>query len=753
MVSNWIRLVKNNLVNSIGIFIIVLLTVFLGTIFLESNQNLNDYLNKLEKGNVEDFSFYPNVSSSDLKKVKNDYPKALNNKVKELSAKYKFDYEKVNYKVINENDKIFRLYSSKRTINQLSVEKGELPKQNQIGVDFNYAKENNIKVKDTLTIKGKDYIVSGICVFPDQLYPIVDNTGILYDKTSQAIIAFSQDDYAKIDTKENVYFAGTFLNKDNDTKAMESDSDYNFVTSSDENMQIYSSINSQKVMNIIIMSFSMGILGMITLLIIVITITRQIKSELPNLGVLKALGYNNRELSVKYLAYFFIIFIPAITGYLLGHIVTPNFYEIICSRFEIPYINNQINVINLIVFSVCPAVFAAIVGYITSVLCLRKPALNLIKEFNVSKNGRLIKRKNEKIKVDQYLKGVKNTLLYSNILLLIFVVFGGFALGVQIQFAYTTYNMTSNISDKVLDGMNYKSDVRYLNSIGDDLDKNNLYYYSKSGKFKFTSGETSSLYDIRAIGEGDEKLLELYDKKGDKINLSKEKGLIINQLMALQNNLKIGDKVEFVSGDEVIKTSISNITQSTYGTSIYMNQDLALKDKIISKVVYNGKYTNQLVPYDSDVHMSISNIDNIKETINQSNSLYVILSIMLFVFGLVVGATVLLLSIYGAITNYKKYIAIMKICGYTEKECSYTAIDGYRKVSLLGFLISIPYSFILCTVMFNIISKNSDMLYPVNFNIKSVAICFVLTLILTESIIMLTKKQISKISFKEIMEH
>ena len=88
-----------------------------------------------------------------------------------------------------------------------------------------------------------------------------------------------------------------------------------------------------------------------------------------------------------------------------------------------------------------------------------------------------------------------------------------------------------------------------------------------------------------------------------------------------------------------------------------------------------------------------------------------------------------------------------------DKECRYTVISGFRNVSIFGFLISIPYTMGLCYMMFDIISKNSEILYPVDFNIKTVGICFILTVILTELIILIIRNKIKKISFREIMEN
>lgn len=754
MKNRWLRLLINNKVNSIGIFVIILLTVLLGTMFLETNQNLNDSVALIKKGDVQDISFYPNITENELIKYEFDYEKAIQSKNDELAETYHFVWEQRAYKMYKADEKIYRIYSCERTIDQIFLTSGKEPQKDEILVDYKYAGLKDLNIGDYFMVDNKSYRISGFCIFPDQLYPIPDNTGIQYDPESQALLALGKEDYDRLELSEDMMYVGRFTDGRDLVSEMQDDKDFFYITAASDNVQIDSTVRSQKNMNSIIMGFSMGVLGCIAVLLVIITITQQINSEQPHLGVLKALGYTNVEVSAKYLGYFIIIFLAAVIGYLAGHLLTPVFYSLLCSKFHIPFINDHINIINMIIFCIAPSLMITLLAFLTSVMKVKRPALHLIKNMKVKKNGILVKARNRKVTDKKYLKGVRKVILFSNLLLFVFILFGGFALGVQIQFAYTTYNMTSNISDSVLSGADYNAEVRYIKDIEDgSMDSDNYYFYTMSGRLGLPNGEKSKLYDIKILEDGNTDMLKLYDKNEKLIDIGKEDGIVINSLMALQNNLSIGDTVQFINGDMEVDMQISNISRSVYGTTVYVGQKEAFESGLLDEEVYNGMYTDKELDFDSDMHLSITRVENIRETLEQSTEVNRIMSIMLFLCGLIIGTTVLLLAIFGVISSYKKYIAIMKIYGYSEKECSYAVLDGFRGISIIGFLISIPYTYLLATIMFSWISMTSDMIYPVEFNLQSVIVCFLLTMAITEIIIRITKRKVTGISFKEVMEH
>lgn len=338
----------------------------------------------------------------------------------------------------------------------------------------------------------------------------------------------------------------------------------------------------------------------------------------------------------------------------------------------------------------------------------------------------------------------------ANILVLIFVLFGGFALGVQIQFAFTTYSLTSNISDHVMNGVNYRSEVRYRAAVeGESAD--DMRFHIENAKLE-TTDDSSYVVSVCALQDDNSPLYSLIDKSGAVIEQKELDGLVINQWQQLHYGVNPGDSVRIVVNGKGHDVRIAFVSDNVYGSTVYTGMSCALETGLVRERLYNGIFTNREIEFDADKHLSISHAENIRSAVESSNQIYILLSVFFLITGIIIGVTILVLSMRSVVENYKKYIAIMKINGYTEKECSGTVLKGFRTVSLIGYLISVPYTLVLCKIMFSLISKGAIMYFPVEINVWALLICLVGTAVVTELIINLFALRLRRIAFREIIE-
>lgn len=752
----FLSLVKRNKRNIGGIFVIVFLTVALGACFLESNQHMEEGLGLLEECNPQDFTFFPDVKKDELMEAEGDYQKAADQKAEKLAETYQFTWEKREYVVLWDREKTIRMYPEDRKIDRYQLVEGKYPKDAEVMIDYNYAMENGQRVGDVFPI-GKDiYTISAIAVLPDQISPVVDNTGKMYDEKTQCIVVVKEDvfeQYTKSKTV-NVTYAGLFpQDAERDIQKMKQDENFHLFLESTENPQILSAVNSQKTMNQIIMGFSMGILGSVTVLLLLITISGQIREEYKNLGVLKALGYTGFEVSRKYLFYFFIVGIPAVAGYAAGHRLADLFYELVFGTFSVPYVRRGIVPENLLVLAVIPTLIFTATAFLWAMIKVRRPALVMIYNETSAAANRIVVWLNKKIQFSDYLKGVRTTLLFSKTAVLAFVLFGGFALGVQIQFAYTTYHMTAGIKDLVLSEYHYENDVRFIETQDDETAyQDSLKYLCEPVRLKTEAEDVFYNLNLCVIDDKNTRMLHLNDTEGVEIEIGRLDGVVINRWMHIRYGLQKGDAISIVLKDKEYQTKIGAVSQSVYGSNIYVGKALAVNQFELEADAYNGIYTDNDIVFDEDLYLSVTSRKEMGETIERSTGIYVILSVMLFICGLVVGFITLSLSLAGVVNGNRRYIALMKMSGYTLKECNLAVIDGYRIVAVAGFVISVPYTIVLCTVMFRIISANSDIAYPVSISPVSIGCCLLLTVGIVELILWYFKRKLQKISFREIME-
>ncbi len=740
---------RNKKINNFGIFVVAFLTVLLATVFISSYQNILCFEKKIiTKKNIEDFTFYPNTTQISSSKEEN-----TSHLVDDLANTYNFTWEDHKYTFYSSSDTLYRIYSSERLIDKFLIIEGEMINSNdETMIDYLYAKEHNLSKGDKIKIKGKEYLISAIVVLPDMINPIVDDSGKLYDKEDQAILIMNEDVLNQIGTVKHSY-VGKFngLVKSDVIKKMKEDTNFSTFTEVSNNSRILGSLFIQKKLNLIILGFSVGILSSIVVLMILISISESISKDYKKLGVLKALGYTNFEVCRRYLNYFTIVGFSTFLGYTLGKIIAVPFFKILYSNYSIPYIKT--NFFDNILFLVfIPTLFCSIVALFYSMQKVRKPALSMIVGKNNKNSNIMVQILNKYSTKADFLKQTRKKLLFSRMIIVFFVAFSGFAFTVQALFAYSTYNISNNIVKSVMSEYGYKNKVIFLSEHSDDLYNDSLKFYVQRGQLLVNDDYLD--IELYELNDDNLSLLKLTNSEDDSINITETDGVVINKWMSIKYNLRKGDTISISINGKKYNLKVGEVSQSVYGSEIYVSNEYL--NRIIERsggnFIYNGILTNESISFNDKEHLSIVSKDEISNMFSKSNQLYRVFSIMLFICGMVIGLTVLIMALYSVIENNKKNISLMKLIGYSDKECDYLVINSYRFVVIIGYVIALPYTYVLCSIMFNMLTKNSNVAYLVNINIFEIICCLIFIIIITEVSLKYFKSKLKKVTFKEILE-
>lgn len=747
---------KKNKLDTLCTMVVVFLAIAIGTIFTESNLDLKQSLDNVKaEGAVSDFIYYPLLTEPDMQET-GDVTKSIEAKNQELAKKYDFIWEEHRYSMVRENQLIYRVISADRKMDRILIEEGKLPvKDRELAIDKNFAKKNQLNVGQSYTLKDMKYKISGIITVSNMLSPVVDDSGELYDEESQGIIALSESAYdQKYSSNSSSTFVGKFFGNTSNFSEMQKDTQFYQLESNEENPAVYGTITSIMNMNMIIAVFAVSLLLMIAFILIMVSTRKQVDHDIVNIGVLKAMGYSSLEIVRKYFMTFFIVLIPAGIGYLVGYLLSAYYYEMMFHSLLLPSHEHGIRPMLLLLFVLLPSICAGLFAAATCFLKIRKPALQLMKGQVKTKISKRIVKANVRIKENNFLSGLKRIVVRSSISTLFFVGFGGFALGVQSQFAYMTYFMTENMAENATEGIDYEREVHYTEELKSDanLADTVYYYYSSASLSKGTQNLTNITLHI--LQQESDSLLTLHKSAGGekKINLADENGLVINQWMSQRYDLNVGDLVSVTLSGKKHDLKISAVDQRNYGKSVYLSQATALKSGLLDKETYNSVLTNLAPEKIQRNPVSIIETSSLEDKMRSENETYQLLAVFLFMSGLIMGLAILILAFLNVLKSYKKYIATMKMMGYSAEECNQAVYSGFRKVAFIGYIISVPYSILLSMVMFGFLSKTTDMLYPMNVSPLSVVVCLILTAVSIELSIMIAKRQLKEVSFKEILE-
>ena len=94
---------------------------------------------------------------------------------------------------------------------------------------------------------------------------------------------------------------------------------------------------------------------------------------------------------------------------------------------------------------------------------------------------------------------------------------------------------------------------------------------------------------------------------------------------------------------------------------------------------------------------------------------------------------------------------MMKVFGYSQKECSKSIIDVYRPLSYIGFFVGTFYQYGLLRIMVDIVFKDFEGVPEYKFDFPMMFVSLVCFIIFYELIMNIYSKRIKNISIKEVM--
>ena len=94
---------------------------------------------------------------------------------------------------------------------------------------------------------------------------------------------------------------------------------------------------------------------------------------------------------------------------------------------------------------------------------------------------------------------------------------------------------------------------------------------------------------------------------------------------------------------------------------------------------------------------------------------------------------------------------MMKVFGYSEKECSKAIFGGYRFWNYLGFALGSAYQYLLLKIMVSVVFKDIEGIPEYHFDVKMCIITLIAYTLLYEILMKFYGNHINRLSVKEIM--
>ena len=127
------------------------------------------------------------------------------------------------------------------------------------------------------------------------------------------------------------------------------------------------------------------------------------------------------------------------------------------------------------------------------------------------------------------------------------------------------------------------------------------------------------------------------------------------------------------------------------------------------------------------------------------------MSLMIMMIGVVLALVTLFIAVTTVVGSNAKSVSIMRVFGYSGKECSRAVLSGYRPAAFIGFVVGTFYQYFLLRITVDVVFKDVENVPDFDFSFPALIIAAVSFVIVYEIVMYFCTRRIGKITIKEIM--
>ena len=698
------RDIKKNLSQFITIFLMVMIGIM-------AYSGIEAYMNGMKKtsnkfyteNNLQDLNVMGPLTKNDLDKIKKlDY-------VKDAEAK-------LSITGLTDNDKtlLINLIES-NNISKFYVVDGEKFNKDKSGVwlDEFYAKENNIKVGDTILVKYQNIElhekVLGLINVPDHLYDVRDESELFPDRKEFGFAYLSMEEFKTMD----FFFSLIMVDVDNIDKRdnvkneIEDNIDNALAIINIEDTSSYTAYQGEIDEGKTYVGVFSGLFLFIAMLSVITTMTRVVKKQRTQIGTLKALGFSNYKILFHYIGYgFWISIIASIVGLLLGYFfIGKIFIGLEMAMFEIPnghpVMNSSSYIVALLVILV-----VSLITYITGRTILREnPAETLRNKIpsikgnvlNITKHKIFKKFKFETIwNIRDIIRNKMRTITgiagVVGCSMLIVCALGmldsmNFFVDLQLERRYNfdyKLNIKENISEHELNILtneygNYTSQTLGIEIKNEGIrESNNIFVTDASNYVRFVN------------------------KKNKFINKPKDNGIFVTYKLAKNKGYKLGDKITWhIYGDKTYYTSkIIGFNKDPQNQNVTMTKKYL--ESLGIKYTPDSIYTNKNLKNIKEIKNieSIQDIDALKDSMNNMLSMMKTMLILIIFVAIVLGSIIIYNLGILSYTEKQYQFSTLKVLGFKDSQIKKIFIKQNNWIAIISIIIGLPLGYYLTDWLF-----------------------------------------------------
>lgn len=771
-----LRMIKNSRGQYIAILSIVITGLFTFTAINNAALNLKSTLEYFYKeSNFADINV---TLISAPKNIEEELPGKYN--VKEAEGRVVVD---VPFITDDENERvttrIISVDSKENIINKLHIKEGsrQIKGKEVIVIDqFATARNININDKIKLQINGVqyDFTVKGIAASSEFVY-LMENEQNLLPKPDKFGVIYIEETFAQRTIGMNGSYNEILLTL-NQNKDIEKTIDnikeelekYGVKRTTKKEDQLSNSVVHEEIKGLEKSSKSVPIVFLVVAaLILSAMVTRTVKKDRTSIGILKALGYTNKEIIFHYIKYSLSIgIIGGTTGTILGTILSFAMAKIFIQYFNIPMLKIRLYPQFILTAVLLSCIFCTAAGLWGAKNILKiSPAESMRPESpktgkrialekirfiwnKVSFTWKIVIRNIFREKKKFIFISLAAALTYSMMLMTFWMgdVFNGLFDVHYGQFMKMDYsiNFTKPTNENAVNDLKHIVDTK-------DIEPKVEF------PFELKNGFNTNVVNIIGL-KNDTVFYGFKDIDGEEVELPNE-GILISSNLASSLEVEKGDKIlvrNFIPDRKDVYIKVVDIIDQNLGINGYMNIDYMNK-VLTERGMVSGVYVNSK---DNIIEklQDVKNISSIQSQSDMKNMFYEFMDLMILaitvmiIFSALLGFVIIYSMTVMSINERTLEFSSLRVMGFTKQEIFKIILKENTIMAVIGIICGIPMGIALIKYIGDIFSSDLYTLNePVTF--KGMIYALIFTIVCLTFAQLITYKKIHNLDFIQALKN
>jgi len=708
-----LRDLKENLTQFISIFLMIFMGIFIFTGMNAVGQGMDQSSKK----------FYEETNLADAYLYGMDFTKEEALQLKQEDKVTKVERRvQVDATLKNNSKKIIQLNIVES--NQISANyliEGEDFDSNKSGIwlDSSFAKENDKKVKDSLTIVVQGQIVTvvikGLIMNPEYLYALKDENEVIPDHDNYGYAFLSAQ---SLSPDMEVHYNQLLIKTEASKTQLEAMINEIFNTkyavlvmqADQPSVRMFQNeVNQMKAMQAM---FPVVFL-MIAILTTLTTMTRITVKQRIQIGSLKALGFSNGKILRHYMSYGVLIgTVGGVLGLMTGpYVLASLMFHFQKTFYTMPEWKTGTSPVVFLTVLIC-IVCCGLSGYLACRKELHGTTAQIFrpKAPKISKHTRLEKSKWWKSMKFDFQWNVRDLLrnkLRASITIL--GIIGCMSLIICAFGLRDTIQEITNVSYKELNTYDTKvalSESETYDKLSELSEQEELQFIQETAIEIEVDGEKQTT-QLTVIGDGD--YIKQKDMNNKFIDLPKN-GVVITNKIAKSKNLKIGDDLKWrVYGTNVwITSEITEVIRNPIGQGIFVS---AIAYNEMNQVMMPTAFVMNASAeaFSPELYGSVQSKDDLLETMDTMMETMNVMIIILIIAAVILGIVVLYNLGVLSFHERERELTTLKVMGFQYKVLRKLLQMQNIWLTLGGAFLGIPAGYLLLSYMLKFMGDSFDM--------------------------------------------